>query len=53
VGEAAFATKAGIHASAILKEPATYEHVSPEKRRQSPTRAGVGPSRQVEPDLRA
>ena len=30
VGEAAFATKAGIHASAILKEPATYEHVSPE-----------------------
>jgi 2-isopropylmalate synthase len=30
VGEAAFATKAGIHASAILKEPATYEHVTPE-----------------------
>jgi 2-isopropylmalate synthase len=30
VGESAFATKAGIHASAILKEPATYEHVSPE-----------------------
>jgi 2-isopropylmalate synthase len=30
VGEAAFATKAGIHASAILKEPETYEHVSPE-----------------------
>src|SRR5262252_1282709 len=30
VGAAAFATKAGIHASAILKEPATYEHVSPE-----------------------
>src|SRR2546421_542009 len=29
VGEAAFATKAGIHASAILKEPATYEHVVP------------------------
>jgi 2-isopropylmalate synthase len=31
VGEAAFATKAGIHASAILKEPATYEHVPPER----------------------
>jgi 2-isopropylmalate synthase len=31
VGESAFATKAGIHASAILKEPATYEHVSPDK----------------------
>jgi 2-isopropylmalate synthase len=30
VGAAAFATKAGIHASAILKEPATYEHVTPE-----------------------
>ena len=30
VGEAAFATKAGIHASAILKEPATYEHVPPD-----------------------
>ena len=30
VGDSAFATKAGIHASAILKEPATYEHVAPE-----------------------
>jgi len=30
VGEAAFTTKAGIHASAILKEPETYEHVNPE-----------------------
>ncbi len=31
VGESAFSTKAGIHASAIMKEPATYEHVSPDK----------------------
>ncbi len=31
VGASAFATKAGIHASAIAKEPATYEHVEPEK----------------------
>ncbi len=31
VGETAFATKAGIHASAILKSPDTYEHVPPEK----------------------
>ncbi len=31
VGESAFATKAGIHASAILKDPATYEHVKPER----------------------
>lgn len=30
VGANAFATKAGIHASAILKEPETYEHVPPE-----------------------
>jgi 2-isopropylmalate synthase len=30
VGDSAFATKAGIHASAIMKEPATYEHVPPE-----------------------
>jgi 2-isopropylmalate synthase len=30
VGESAFATKAGIHASAIAKDPATYEHVTPE-----------------------
>ncbi len=31
VGDSAFATKTGIHASAILKEPATYEHVSPDR----------------------
>ncbi|WP_438277804.1 citramalate synthase [Nitrobacter sp.] len=30
VGESAFVTKTGIHASAILKDPATYEHVAPE-----------------------
>ena len=30
VGAAAFATKAGIHASAVLKDPRTYEHVEPE-----------------------
>lgn len=30
VGDSAFATKAGIHASAILKDPATYEHADPE-----------------------
>jgi 2-isopropylmalate synthase len=31
VGASAFTTKAGIHASAILKDPKTYEHVPPEK----------------------
>lgn len=30
VGANAFATKAGIHASAILKDPRTYEHVAPD-----------------------
>jgi 2-isopropylmalate synthase len=30
VGESAFTTKAGIHASAIIKDPTTYEHVPPE-----------------------
>ncbi len=29
-GASAFATKAGIHASALLKEPQTYEHVAPD-----------------------
>ncbi len=30
VGASAFTHKAGLHASAILKDPATYEHVEPE-----------------------
>lgn len=30
VGASAFATKAGIHASALIKDPKTYEHVPPE-----------------------
>ena len=30
VGASAFAHKAGLHASAILKDPATYEHVAPD-----------------------
>jgi 2-isopropylmalate synthase len=30
VGESAFVTKTGIHASAVLKDPHTYEHVPPE-----------------------
>ncbi len=38
VGASAFATKAGIHASAVMKDPRTYEHVPPES---------VGNSRRV------
>ncbi|MCA0405121.1 MAG: citramalate synthase, partial [Proteobacteria bacterium] len=30
VGVSAFATKAGIHASALIKDPKTYEHVPPD-----------------------
>jgi 2-isopropylmalate synthase len=30
VGASAFVTKTGIHASAIMKDPATYEHITPE-----------------------
>jgi len=30
VGASAFAHKAGLHASAILRDPATYEHIAPE-----------------------
>src|SRR3954452_25008415 len=30
VGESAFVTKAGIHASAMLKDPQSYEHISPQ-----------------------
>ncbi len=31
VGSSAFAHKAGLHASAILKDPTTYEHIDPAK----------------------
>jgi 2-isopropylmalate synthase len=30
VGRSAFAHKGGIHVSAVLKDPATYEHIAPE-----------------------
>lgn len=30
VGDSAFAHKGGIHVSAVLKNPATYEHITPE-----------------------
>jgi 2-isopropylmalate synthase len=30
IGASAFAHKAGLHASAILKDPTTYEHIAPE-----------------------
>ncbi|MFQ5764144.1 MAG: citramalate synthase [Rhodospirillales bacterium] len=31
VGESAFAHKGGLHVSAVEKDPATYEHIDPEK----------------------
>ena len=48
VGDSAFATKAGIHASAIMKEPATYEHVAPEIDRQPAPADGVRSGRPLE-----
>lgn len=30
VGQSAFAHKGGVHVSAVIKEPTTYEHISPE-----------------------
>jgi 2-isopropylmalate synthase len=31
VGESAFVTKAGIHASAMMKDPTAYDHIAPER----------------------
>ncbi|MFE3838176.1 citramalate synthase [Pseudogemmobacter sonorensis] len=47
VGASAFAHKAGLHASAILKDPATYEHIAPERvgnQRQIPMSNQAGQS---------
>ena len=48
VGESAFATKAGIHASAIMKDPATYEHVLARARSATGASSGLRPGRQVQ-----
>ena len=48
VGESAFATKAGIHASAIMKDPATYEHVRAGDGRQPAQAPGLRPGRPLE-----
>ena len=53
VGASAFATKAGIHASALAKDPRTYEHVAPEQRRQRARRPRLGSGRTLEPHRRA
>ena len=53
VGESAFATKAGIHASAIMKEPATYEHIAPELVGNRRKILGLRPVRQVERSCRS
>ena len=53
VGESAFATKAGIHASAIVKDPATYEHVAARPGRQPAQDPGVRSGRPLERAVRA
>ncbi len=49
VGASAFAHKAGLHASAILKDPATYEHVDARDGGQRAHHPDVEPGRPVEP----
>ena len=51
VGDSAFAHKGGIHVSAVLKHPDTYEHVDPGGGRQSPPRARVRAGGPVEHPL--
>ena len=53
VGEAAFATKAGIHASRHPQGAGDLRARGAGERRQPPPRAGLRPGRQVEPALRA
>ena len=48
VGESAFVTKTGIHASAMLKDPQTYEHVLARNGRQSSQGAGVRSGRAIQ-----
>ena len=49
VGASAFATKAGIHASALAKDPSTYEHIKPESVGNDARRHGQPAGGQVEP----
>ncbi len=49
VGASAFAHKAGLHASAIAKDPTTYEHIDPATVGNAAHRADVEPGRAVEP----
>ena len=53
VGASAFATKAGIHASALAKDPRTYEHVTAGKRRQPARHSRLRPGWTLEPPFRA
>ena len=52
VGASAFATKAGIHASALAKDPRTYEHVAAGQRRQYARRSRLRPGRALQPACR-
>ena len=48
VGESAFATKAGIHASAIMKDPGDLRACRAGNDRQPPQGAGVGAGRKIQ-----
>jgi 2-isopropylmalate synthase len=43
VGASAFAHKAGLHASAILKDPTTYEHIDPARGQRAHARCRTRP----------
>ena len=49
VGASAFAHKAGLHASAVAKDPRFYEHIDPSAGRQRARRPGLGPGRPLQP----
>ena len=51
VGDSAFAHKGGMHVSAVLKHPETYEHLDPEADWQPSPRARLGAERQVQRPL--
>ena len=48
VGDSAFAHKAGMHVSAVLKHPETYEHIDPGAGGQPAARAGLRAGREVQ-----
>ena len=49
VGSSAFTHKAGLHASAIVKNPKTYEHIQPDLVGKSTVYSNVQSGRYIKP----